>query len=335
MLLTKTNFLTLSLFLFVALQSNAQTRTDGTFVFQTDTAKKYSLYIPSGYDTLSAHRLMIGLHPFNVLRWNAESWCDTLIAFAETNNLILACPDGDVDGKIDDPIDTAFTSALIDSMLLWYNIDTDKIYAMGFSWGGRTTYTYGLSRPDIFKGYLVIGAAINGTTEVTVPLQQNANNKPVYIVHGSLDATATRFFPIRDSLISKGAFVKDTLMPGIAHTIDFPNRNQILTDAFKWIDSVNCSNIGLDVRNTNRRYVDIRVIQKRNKLQLSFELTSADKIAVTLHDLNGRLVYNAFDDYHSGTKRLSVNTKSLQKGIYVLNVNSIHLKHTQKIFISR
>ena len=32
-------------------------------------------------------------------------------------------------------------------------------------------------------------------------------------------------------------------MPGIAHTINFPNRNQILSAAYQWIDSVNCANL--------------------------------------------------------------------------------------------
>ncbi|MFT5167850.1 MAG: hypothetical protein ACI8P3_003088, partial [Saprospiraceae bacterium] len=93
-----------------------QTRIDGSFEFQNDSAKKYSLYIPSGYQAGTAHRLMLGLHPFNTNRWDAESWCDTLIVFAETNNLILACPDGGIDGAVDDPIDTAFTSILLDSI---------------------------------------------------------------------------------------------------------------------------------------------------------------------------------------------------------------------------
>ena len=39
------------------------------------------------------------------------------------------------------------------------------------------------------------------------------------------------------------AFVDSNLMAGVGHTIDFPNRNQILGDAYQWIDSVNLSSI--------------------------------------------------------------------------------------------
>jgi poly(3-hydroxybutyrate) depolymerase len=99
--------LTLLLLCTVTCFCSAQQRIDGSFAFQTDPSKNYSLYIPSGYDSSTPHRLMIGFHPFNTNRWDAEAWCDTLTAFAEFNNLILACPDGGADGSIDDPIDTA------------------------------------------------------------------------------------------------------------------------------------------------------------------------------------------------------------------------------------
>jgi len=221
------------------LQVSAQTRIDGTFPFQTDTAKKYSIYVPSTYSPSFANPLMLGLHPLNVARWNAESWCDTLIVFAETNGLILVCPDGGIDGAIDDPIDTAFTSALLDSILLWYVIDPERTYAMGFSWGGQTTYTYGLRHHKRFCGFLPIGSAMSFTTMVSGVLD-NGKDLPYYIVHGDLDAPGVRFTPIRDSLTAHDAIVNTNLLSGVGHTIDFPNRNNILTTGFMWIDSIGC-----------------------------------------------------------------------------------------------
>lgn len=220
----------------------AQVRIDGNFAFQTDPAKKYSIYIPSGYEAGVPHRMMLGLHPFNTATWDGMAWCDTLTDFAEANNLILVCPDGGADGRIDDPIDTAFTSVLLDSMAIWYNIDLEKVYAMGFSWGGLTTYTYGLFHSDRFGGYIPIGAAINGTNEVSGIIQY-ASSKPFYLVHGAQDSPNTRFYPMRSALMANGAIEKDTLMPGVGHTINFPNRNPILSMAYQWIDSVNCAQL--------------------------------------------------------------------------------------------
>ena len=220
-----------------------QERIEGVMAFQfngdTDPAKKYSIYIPSTYVAGSANPLMLGLHPFNTNRWNSTSWCDTLITFAETNGLLLLCPDGGPDGRVDDPIDTAFTSVLLDSMALWYNVDAQKIFAIGFSWGGLTTYTYGLNHVEQFAGFIPIGAAISGTQPIANVLE-NSKCKPYYIIHGSLDNPGIRFFPLRDSLIVHNACVETNYLIGVGHTIDFPNRNQILTDAFIWLDSISC-----------------------------------------------------------------------------------------------
>lgn len=224
--------------LFFAFQFFAQQRVDGNFAFQTDPAKKYSIYIPSDYNANTPHTLMLGLHPLNTNRWDGESWCDTLIDFAEMNNLLLVCPDGGTDGAIDDPIDTAFTTALLDSMELWYNINLEKDYAMGFSWGGKTVYTYGLNNHERFRGFMPIGAAVN-IGEVS-GLEANAAWHPMYLVHGSNDSPNTRFTPLKNAMENNNACVNSILMSGVGHTIDFPNRNQILTDAFQWLDTVSC-----------------------------------------------------------------------------------------------
>ena len=125
----------LSLFLLNSLQ--AQNRIDGSFAFQNDPAKKYSLYIPANYDPAVPHKMVLGLHPLNTNRWDAESWCDTLIAFSAANDILLVCPDGGADGAVDDPIDTAFTRVLLDSVAAWYNIDPKQRFIMGFSWCGQ------------------------------------------------------------------------------------------------------------------------------------------------------------------------------------------------------
>ncbi|MGK0364365.1 MAG: putative esterase [Saprospiraceae bacterium] len=229
-------------FLVIFLQTNAQERIDDSFSFQTDPAKKYSIFVPSNYDAATPNKMMLALHPLNTNRWDAISWCDTLIAFADANDLLMICPDGGLDGAVDDAIDTAFTSVVLDSMMTWYNVDEANVYAMGFSWGARTTYSYGLRNPNKFAGFLPIGAAIEGTNQVTGFLQ-NAADKPFYLVHGGNDSPASRFTPMLNALNDNGACVESILMPGIGHTIDFPNRNTILTTAFQWIENQVCGDV--------------------------------------------------------------------------------------------
>jgi len=318
----------------------AQVRIDSSFSFQTAPSKDYSLYIPSTYDAASPNKMMVGFHPRNTARWWAESWCDTLINFAETNGLILMCPDGGTDGGVDDPIDTAFTSALMDSMNVWYNIDGDKVYAMGFSVGGRATYTYGLNHINEFGGFIPIGAFVNGTTEVN-GIIQNSQGIPYYLVHGQNDSPGTRFTPMLDALNGFGAITNSILMPGVGHTIDFPNRNQILTDAFVWIDSVNC-NAPVDTNDTATFIIDSytssegliaaypSLLKSGTPLTIEFQAGSNLSIGLVVLDAAGRTHHQEKVQAVQGTNQFRISDLSLTAGIYF-----IRLEYNGKVESSR
>lgn len=314
----------------------AQTRIDGAYAFQTDPAKKYSLYIPSTYSANTPNKLMLGLHPLNTSRWDAEAWCDTLIQFAEANHLILVCPDGGLDGRIDDAIDTAFTSNLLDSVAIWYNIDTDKTYAMGFSWGGKTTYTYGLAHAWRFRGFLPIGSAMSGTSEVAGSIM-NANGKPFYLVHGSFDSPSNRYTPIYNALNNNGAILNSLLMTGVGHTIDFPNRNQILKTAFEWIDSVNCSlltttstSVITNTRTTLSIYPNPIV---NNETTLQYHSTKTEVINIQIYDLLGNPIRSYSFPTNVGENKLMLSTKNIPSGNYFLSLKNSAKEESISILI--
>lgn len=288
-----------AVFLFVAgiaIPLAAQTTKDSSFAFQSDAAKHYSLYIPSSYTAGTPAKLMLGLHPLNTARWNARSWRDTLIAFAETNNLVLVCPDGGSDGRIDDAIDTAFTSALLDSVMAWYAINNNKVFAMGFSWGGRTTYSYGLAHHTAFAGFLPIGAALDGTEDFTAVLP-NAKGKPFYILHGGSDSPNQRFYPIKTALEEAGAVLKSILLPSVGHTIDFPDRNALLTTAFRWLDSVSTVRAVSVPETGSSVQWSIAPNPFAETMVLNFQPATAGHVQVSVVDALGRVVRELFNGY--------------------------------------
>ncbi len=240
--------------------SLAQTQINNSIPFQTEDSKDYSLVIPSSYIEGEATAAFLALHPWNTSKWNGETWCEELSGFAEANNVILVCPDGGADGKIDDPIDTAFTTFILDSAFQWYDIDPAKLYAIGFSWGGKTTYTYGLNHMDKFAGLLPIGAAINaGDVD---DISQNIDGKPVYIVHGSLDMPDSRFYPLIDAMESNGACIETNLLPGVGHTIEFDNQVAILTAAYDYLKDNACT-----TTSTNSVFQESRDILPYNSIE--------------------------------------------------------------------
>ena len=299
-----------ALFIFFAMSfiinSYAQTRIDSSMAFQTDPNKKYSIYVPSTYNSLVPNKLMLGLHPFNTARWNSETWCDTLINFSEANGLILICPDGGADGQVDDAIDTAFTTVILDSMLSWYTIDQTKIFAMGFSWGGKTTYSYGLRRINRFAGFMPIGAVI--TTNEVNSVISNANGKPFYLIHGSQDNPNGRYTAMLNILDANHACTNGMLLSGVGHTIDFANRDQILTNAFNWLDTVSCqifvedtTSVDSTVFITELEENSIELRQNGSNLIVENHKNLTIIDAVEFYSLNGELLKNEIISINKGS----------------------------------
>jgi predicted esterase len=299
------------LILLVGYSTQGQDVIDGGFDFETVNNKKYSLYIPSGYDEGTPHQLMLGLHPLNTSRWDGEAWRDTLINFAESNDLILVCPDGGPDGRIDDAIDTSFTTVLLDSVAAWYNINQNEKYIMGFSWGGKTTYTYGLRRTDQFAGYIVIGAAIQ-FGEVA-DIISNAKDENFYLVHGSQDAVSTRYTPLLNGLNDNNACTESILMSGIGHTIDFPNRNQILSEAFQWIKNNNCGTSSIqDINLTSQ------ILVSPNPSHGKINISNTDELILSTIQITNLAGKKLRYDIEGSSIQLTQDTK----GIIILTARS-------------
>jgi len=304
---------------------------DGNFAFQNDPAKKYSIYVPSSYDDAIPHALMIGFHPLNTNRWDAEAWRDTLIDFAEFNQLLLACPDGGIDGRVDDPIDTAFTTVLIDSLGTWFNVDRSQQYAIGFSWGARTVYSYTMHHPNTFKGAIPVGAAIDGTSQFLFNVADDWSID-YYVVHGSNDSPSVRYFPALDYLEGEDICHDKRLLSGVGHTIDFPNRNTILSEAFDFVSSPqNC--IASAAYSPN--FIDNSSITiSPNPItdnRLKIEDTQHRLIAfIQLFDTRGSLIHEFYGNH------TSIEAKQDLVGVYIL---SIHFENgaqeTKKILFAK
>ncbi|MCE2504585.1 MAG: hypothetical protein J4G05_11095 [Chlorobi bacterium] len=316
------------LFLFTFTSAITQT-VDGSLSVNGK-VRNYSIYVTSTYDEKTPNPLMLGLHPFNPVRWNAKAWRDTLIAFAEENGLILICPDAGSDGNIiNDQTDTLLATALLDSALSWYNIDVKRVYVMGFSMGGLATYVYGLANPWRFGGYLPIGAAVSSTARFSNVLS-NAAKKPFYVVHGSMDAPGTRYTPVVEALVDNQAIVDSILMTGVGHTIDFPNRNQILSTAYQWIDSVNTASVSSvdekDMGDADHLQLfpnPIRSDQPAILCWSALDLPAAGRadqiIGTRILDLTGRVVEVVEVDLINSSSGL-ISPVELTPGLYLLVV---------------
>ena len=123
--------------------------------------------------------------------------------------------------------------------------------------------------------------------------------------------------------------METNLLSGVGHTIDFPNRNQILTDGFIWLED-KCANPPLVVSvisNTQELYrLNI------GNTEIEFNYFSLKDVKFQIHSINGQLNYS---DSISFSKDNEVNLDlSLPLGINIVSVyKNDELIHTQKIII--
>jgi len=144
----------LSLLIFITFlsASNAQGYISGT-IQHDGLTREYSIYVPVSYDGTTNFPLVFNLHggggTYSV--WQATS---DMRPIADTADFILVYPqarpdpsDGNsfnwipkVPGTFDD---VPFFSSLIDTIASDYQIDTNRIYACGYSLGGDMTFELG------------------------------------------------------------------------------------------------------------------------------------------------------------------------------------------------
>lgn len=159
-------------------------------------SREYLLYIPDSYDGTSAFPLMLNFHGYGGTATGQMEWAD-MRSLADQENFILVYPQGTLlegsshwnaalpggDNK-SDADDFGFTAALIDTLSENYSIDTDRVYACGYSNGAFFAYALACYRSDLVAAVgSVSGTMLEGTIELCEPAHPTA----MINLHGTED----------------------------------------------------------------------------------------------------------------------------------------------------
>ena len=168
--------------------------------------RRYKVYVPNNLSTNPS--LVVALHGMGQ---NADAISQTaLTAISDTANMILIAPEGlpfthTLTGTIngmwnvgmvisnalvgtvalnDNIDDIGFISLITDSVIQQYGVDTNSIYAMGFSLGAFMTQRLACELPNTFKAI----ASLSGSRASTLPTCVPAQSIPTAIFYGTNDA---------------------------------------------------------------------------------------------------------------------------------------------------
>ena len=169
--------------------------------------REYIIYVPSSYDGNTAFPLVFNFHGFGGLATDYISYAN-MRPQADNNNFILVYPQGScLNGSShwnasllgpcnkSDTDDFGFIEALINLLNTTYNIDTERIYACGYSNGGMFAYALACYKNNLIAGACSVSGcmldtdcspthptailSIHGTSDDVIPYNGNPDYNSV------------------------------------------------------------------------------------------------------------------------------------------------------------
>jgi polyhydroxybutyrate depolymerase len=156
--------------------------------------REYILYVPASYTGDEPVPLLLNFHALGSNAQQQMAFGD-FRPIADSTGFLVAHPQATKNdqgintwnnGNITDPDvdDVGFTSAMIDSIAAEYNIDRDRVYATGMSYGGFFSHNLaGLLSDEIAAIAPVSGSMTRQMVDVSDPVHPT----PVMQVHGTED----------------------------------------------------------------------------------------------------------------------------------------------------
>jgi poly(3-hydroxybutyrate) depolymerase len=156
--------------------------------------RQYLLWYPDNYDNTHPYRLIICYHWYSgsasqVFDCKTEgiSCYTTQIPFFNllniaNNSTIFVAPDGiDAGWANTNNRDLEFTDSIVAQLRSNFCIDTTRIFACGFSYGGAMSYAIACNRAPVFRAVGVYaGGAMSGSSNTRIPIAY-------YAAHGISD----------------------------------------------------------------------------------------------------------------------------------------------------
>ena len=266
------------------------------------TPRRVSMFVPNDYDDQTKSPLVIGLHGCVGGNTPSDGFRNTISFLADSIGAVIACPNGIVgNAQMDDP-DHLIISTTIDSVMSWYNIDSQAVYITGFSCNGFTAAKHGTRELYPWAGVFPINAWFSMDDVDNLEFKLD-NNTKTCICSGTSDPAYDANEYLFDFLESDSKAYFNSI-PGVGHTTNFSSLRAEVMECFHWFNDLVSNSI--EVVNT-----DFQVIVSNNQLSINSKTGLKD---YTISNIEGKVVYQGNDQI--------VDLNKFNSGIYFLKASS-------------
>jgi len=144
----------------------------------TPSGRTFHVWTPSNYDGTRSYPLLFAVHGWRSNGRDFQKWFK-MESFTD-DQAIVVYPDAKDIWDLDGTADLEFFDAMLDGMTNAYCIDRARVFAIGFSYGGKMVHHLGCKRAERFKGISVgDGSWVDGAPQ--------CGRLPVFVTHRTRD----------------------------------------------------------------------------------------------------------------------------------------------------
>lgn len=312
------HFLLIAFGLAVALYCNGQQPGDYTLTISTsdpllngDDLDIY-FHVPSTYNPSVPSKMILGFHGLGNPN-NSDQIRNYLSPLGDGLNAVVVCPNPYLQ---DQPRSEIVLNLAYDSVLTWFNIDTNHIYLTGYSAGSDVAAQYFFGEPNHrMKGLIWHSPGFFFNPDLSNP----QDIPPVCLCSGTVDFTSIiQTNLLNGDLEGAGFPYLYNSIPGVDHTMEYPTFTDEMLECINFIDA-NSPNVGIQEWRGKQVFIYPNPVNENETLTVS---GIEGRVLFSIYNSLGQTVWtNQFDNV-SDQLRIEGLSEKVNNGVYWLTIDS-------------
>ena len=280
-------------------------------------------HVPNTYNANIPSKMILGFHGLGNPN-NSDQIRNYLSPLGDSLNAVVVCPDPYLQ---DQPRSEIVLNLAYDSVMTWFNIDTNQVYITGYSAGSDVAARYVFGEPSHrMKGFIWHSPGFFSSPDLSNPQEI----PPVCLCNGTVDFVSIVQANILNNSMSNAGFpYLYNQIPGVDHTMQYPGFTQEMLECINFIDA-NAPNVGISEWTENAVSMYPNPLSEGQELILS---GLEGNVNVSVLDASGRVIWNRQVKNASDRVTISDFRNDLTAGLYTVSILSGQGSLTKRLVV--
>lgn len=280
-------------------------------------------HVPNTYNASIPSKMILGFHGLGNPN-NSDQIRNYLSPLGDSLNAVVVCPDPYLQ---DQPRSEIVLNLVYDSVMTWFNIDTNQVYITGYSAGSDVAAQYVFGEPTHrIKGFIWHSPGFFSSPDLSNPQEI----PPVCLCNGTLDfVSIVQANVLNNSMGNAGFPYLYNQIPGVAHTMEYPTFTEEMLECIDFIDS-NTSGLGVSEWAGKSVSVFPNPISENQELVL---VGLEGDVNISVFDASGKMIWNEQLINTSNRVTISDFRSGLSAGLYSVLIQSEEGRLTKKLVV--